>query len=78
MFFMLFTVSLILSITGGVLLSKNEQVIGFTLLALGLILFFLTTIFYRSKKGKKTDCFPDCDFFDCDGGGLDCKGPDCT
>ncbi|HWO78213.1 MAG TPA: hypothetical protein VNM69_20290 [Bacillus sp. (in: firmicutes)] len=57
-------------------MSKNEPVAGFTLLALGAILFFLTSFFYRKKKGKKSDCLPD--YFDCDCGVLDCNGPDCT
>ncbi|GAA0342430.1 hypothetical protein GCM10008967_36050 [Bacillus carboniphilus] len=77
MFFILLTTSLILSITGGVLLGKGEQPIGIGLLVSGVLLFFISAYYYhRKKKGRKSDCLPDCYIFDCDDP-FDCDGPDC-
>lgn len=54
MFFLYITFSLILSVSGGILLQKHEYVWGGSLLTVG-ILFLIYTIIYYSRKNKRID-----------------------
>ncbi|NMD71105.1 hypothetical protein HHO41_12430 [Bacillus sp. DNRA2] len=82
MFFLLFTFTLILGVTGGYLFSAGNELFGTIFIVASAVSLIFTIAYYASKRkynSWKWDCL-DCAVPDCDCDGLDCSSdckPDC-
>lgn len=70
MFFIGLTVSLILLLSGFVLLLETSYIIGGLLLGIGIIFLILMFRYYRNRNRKKEKESLDC--FDCNFAAVDC------